>query len=172
MTDNNDEILEKEDDKELSTPRDSFDVFEAFDEMWNDFRKGFITTRRPSPRSLTPWWRRELMNRRTACSDLIDEGTHYKICAEIPGIPKEMIDIDVSKNEIEISAKAEKNRKEEDKGYLLNERSYSEIHRKITFPEETVPENAEARLENGLLEVIIPKKVPTTETKSHKVKIS
>jgi len=162
--------VEKTEEKQIEAwyPRD---VFEAFDDMWSDFRRDYITPWRPRNRSIRPWWRRELMDRRIACTDLVDEGDEYRVCAEVPGIPKEKIDVIVTKDGIEISAKGAVERKEEDKGYLVNERSYSEIYRKISFPEEALPENAEATLNDGLLEITVPKKTPRKEEKKHKIKI-
>ena len=146
------------------------DIFEVFDDIWNDFRRDFLAPSRPRRGELSPWWRRQLAERREACTDLVDMGDQYKVCAEIPGVPKEEIDVNVSEGDIEISAKSETGRRDEDKGYLVNERSYSEIHRRITFPEEIIPENAEASLVNGVLEVTVPKKNPTKSSR-HKVEI-
>jgi HSP20 family protein len=147
------------------------DIFDAFDDMWGEFRRDFLAPWRPMRMWGRPWWRRELQERREACADLIDTGEGYKVCAEVPGIPKEKIDVSVTKDSIEISAKGETEKKEKDKGYLVNERSYSEIYRKISFPEEAVPENAEATLNDGLLEITVPKKTPRKEEKKHKISI-
>jgi HSP20 family protein len=146
------------------------DIFEVFDDIWSDFRRDFISPRKRKSGEISPWWRKELSERREACTDLLDEGAQYKICAEIPGVPKEKIEINVSEKDIEISASSETGRRQEQEDYLVNERSYSEIYRRITFPEETIPENAEASLVNGVLEVTVPKKNPK-RTSKHKVEI-
>jgi hypothetical protein len=54
--------------------------------------------------------------------------------------------------------------------FVRRERTYSRIHRSLAFPEEVIPDRAEATLKDGLLEVRIPKKTPT-EVKKHKVEI-
>jgi HSP20 family protein len=156
------------------TPRDPSDIFHAFDEMWEGFRRDFLRPWRPWGFWGRPWRRGARLAAlapRTACMDLIDAGDAYQVCAEVPGIPKEKIDVTITKDGIEISGKAVVERREEERGYVVRERGYSEIHRRIAFPEEVIPEEAEATLKHGLLEVKVPKKTPTPEVKRHKVEI-
>ena len=51
------------------------------------------------------------------------------------------------------------------------ERSYSSIYKNLPFPEEVIPDKAECKVKDGVLEVIIPKKTPTPEAKKHKVEV-
>jgi len=111
------------------------------------------------------------MIHREACVDLVDSGKEFEVCAEVPGIPKDKIDVTITKDSIEISGKAEVEKKEKEKGYVVRERAYSQIYRRMSFPEEVVPEKAVATLKHGLLEIKIPKKTPTPEVKKHKVEI-
>jgi len=89
----------------------------------------------------------------------------------MPGIPKDKLDITITEDGIEISGKAETERKEEEKGYVVRERGYSEVYKRMAFPEEVIPDKAEAALKNGLLEIKVPKKTPTPSVKKHKVEI-
>ena len=145
-------------------PRYPSDIFQAFDEMWEDFRRDFWRPWRRGARSSA------LMSR-AACTDLIDTGKEYQVCAEIPGIPKDKIDVTITKDGLEVSGKAERERREEERGYMIRERGYSEIYRRLAFPEEVIPEKAEATLTRGLLEIKVPKKTPTPKLKKHKVEI-
>ena len=172
--DEKEKVEVKQPEETAIAPRYPGDIFQAFDEMWEDFRRDFLWLWRPlgvwgrlgrrgaRPAALVP---------RAACTDLIDTGNAYQVCAEVPGIPKDKLDITVTKDEIEISGKAEIERTEDAKGYVVRERGYSEIHRRMAFPEEVVPENAEATLQHGLLEITVPKKMPTPEVKKHKVEV-
>jgi len=146
------------------------EIFQAFDDMLENFRSDFLAPRRPRGLLRKPW-RVGPLERRVACADLIDNGKEFQVCAEIPGVPKDKIDITITKKDIEISAKAEVERAEEEKGYVVKERGYTEIYRRFSFPEEVIPEKAEATLKNGLLEVKVPKKTPTPEVKKHKVDV-
>jgi len=146
------------------------DIFRAFDEMWEDFRRDFLRPRRPSKSRIRARRPFEMIHRE-ACVDLVDSGKEFEVCAEVPGIPKDKIDVTITKDSIEISGKAEVEKKEKEKGYVVRERAYSQIYRRMSFPEEVVPEKAVATLKHGLLEIKIPKKTPTPEVKKHKVEI-
>jgi HSP20 family protein len=133
------------------------------DQMFEDFRRSFTSMISPF-RTRFPSWTfpsLELPEVKEPSSDIIDTGKEYRVCAEIPGIPKDKIDVTVSSKGIEISGEAETKTKEEKEGYVRQERGYSKIYRNLPFPEEVIPDQAEAILENGILEVKIPKKIPT-----------
>jgi HSP20 family protein len=160
----------KEKKGEMVTWRPS-DVFDEMDRIFEDFKTNFqdlfIPERRWAwpirmPRSILP-------DVRSPFCDLVDSGNEYKYCAEMPGIPKDKIDIKIDESSIEISAEAQTESKEE-KEYISRERSYSSFYRSTKFPEKVVPEKAEASFENGILEVTVPKKAPTKINK-RKIKI-
>ena len=164
------EIKVKEKESPLAT-RYPADIFQAFDEMWDEFRRGFLRPWRPWGFAGRPWELMERASIATPAADLVDLGNVYQVCAEVPGIPKDKLDITITKDSIEISGKAETERKEEEKGYVVRERGYSKVFRRMVFPEEVVPEKAEATFKDGLLEISAPKKTPTPKAKEHKVKI-
>lgn len=93
--------------------------------------------------------------------DMEDLGDRYKISLEAPGIPKEKITIKAGIDYIDISGEEEKQSKEKGKNYLYNERSFSSLRRRIPTPEEIVPSKVDAKMENGVLHVQVPKKTPT-----------
>lgn len=93
--------------------------------------------------------------------DMEDLGDKYEITLEAPGIPKEKITIKAGIDYIDISGEEEKRTEEKRKNYLYNERSYSSLRRRISTPEEIVPSKIDAKMENGVLRVEVPKKTPT-----------
>jgi len=93
--------------------------------------------------------------------DMEDLGDKYEITLETPGIPKEKITINAGTDYIDISGEQEKKTEEKRKNYLYNERSYSSLRRHIATPEEIVPSKVDAKMENGVLRVEVPKKTPT-----------
>ena len=120
--------------------------------------------------TMWPWFVRTPEIRAPFC-DLVDAGKEYRLRAEMPGISKDKINITVDKNSIEISAEAATDTNEHEvKGFVSRERTYSKLYRSMEFPEEVIPEKAEANYENGMLEVKLPKKTPTEVTK-HKVNV-
>lgn len=106
----------------------------------------------------------EKTNRKALC-DLIDKGDKYQIQLEMPGIDKKNIDIKAAKNTIQVSAKQSEKIEEKDKNYIYNERSFKSVYRTIPLPEEVVQSKITAKLNNGILEIELPKKVPTVVSK-------
>lgn len=98
---------------------------------------------------------------RKALCDLIDKGDRYEIQLEMPGIDKKNIDIKAAKNRIEVSAKQSEKVEEKDKNYIYNERSFKSVYRAIPLTEEIIQSKISAKLNNGILEIELPKKVPT-----------
>lgn len=99
--------------------------------------------------------------------DMEDLGDRYKISLEAPGIPREKITIKAGIDYIDISGEEEKQTKEKGKNYLYNERSFSSLRRRIPTPEEIVPSKVDAKMENGVLHVQVPKKTPTKNVETN-----
>ena len=55
---------------------------------------------------------------------MVDKGERYEISLEVPGIPKEKIDIKATKNHLEVSGQQEKKTEEKGRNYVYNERAY------------------------------------------------
>jgi len=153
------------------------DYLQERDRMFRDFSRGslqelFGSMLGPIGTSwMRPWTPLfELPEVREPSTDLVDAGKEYRVHAEIPGVPKENLNITVAARSIEIEGEAKTDIEEEKVGFVRRERSYSKVHRTLAFPEEVIPDKAEATLKDGLLEVRIPKKTPT-EIKKHKVEI-
>ncbi len=77
----------------------------------------------------------------------LDDG--YLLTAEIPGIPAEGIDIQVSGNLLTVKAE----RKEEEGG----RRQHRSFHQSFSLPSTIDAEKIEAHCENGMLEIFMPK---------------
>lgn len=89
--------------------------------------------------------------------DVKDEGDSISVTTDLPGVDKENVDIDVSDNMLTISAKCGKESGNSDEGYTRRERTYSMFSRTLTLPERVTTDGAKARLENGVLNVTLPK---------------
>jgi HSP20 family protein len=168
------EIEVKASEERIIEPWYPSDIFRAFDDVWDGFRRDFTRPWRPWRLRGRPWWRRPfgaMVPRREACVDLADLEKEFQVYAEIPGIPKDKIDITVTKDSIEISGKSKVEKREEKKGYVVRERGYSQIYRRISFPEEVLPDKVTATIKDGLLDIRVPKKMPTPKLKKHKVEI-
>ena len=125
----------------------------------------------------TPLWRRrwsglspaeKLVDRwfetdkKITAIDMIDTGKEYKIKAEMPGVNKKDIEVNITPNNISICGETRTEIKEKDEGWIRRERNYSTICRTMMFPEEVNPDKADATLKDGILEILVTKKTPTT----------
>ncbi len=102
--------------------------------------------------------------------DLADNGREYTVKAEVPGVNKEDLNIEVSEDTIEISAESKEERKEEKSGYIRRERRYASFYRSIPLPEDVLPDKVSADLKEGVLTVTLPKAAPA-DKKGKKVPV-
>ena len=89
--------------------------------------------------------------------ELHEKENEYSVKAELPGVKKEDLDIDIDKNHITINAKKEEEQKEDTKGYRKSEFRYGEFSRTVYFPQEIDVEKTNAKLEHGILKITAPK---------------
>jgi len=96
--------------------------------------------------------------------EVTDKENEYDIRAELPGVKKEDLDIDVEKNYITIRAKKEEENNEDTKAYKKSEFRYGEFARTIYIPKEIDIDKTEAKLEHGILKIQAPKKYEHSQT--------
>ena len=92
--------------------------------------------------------------------DVTEQDNAYAIHAEIPGVNKE--DIHVSIDGAVVSISAERcNQKEvkDDNKILRSERYFGKVSRSFQLPQEVDESQASAKYSEGVLELLLPKKV-------------
>lgn len=97
--------------------------------------------------------------------EILDKGRDYEVKAELPGVKKEDLDIDIDKNYIVINARKEEEKNEDNKTYKKSEFKYGEFSRTVYFPEEIDTDKTEAKLEHGVLIIHAPKRYTEKDTK-------
>ncbi len=97
--------------------------------------------------------------------EISDKGQKYELKAELPGVKKEDLDIDIDSNYAIINAKKTEEKEEKDKSYTKTEFRYGEFSRTVYFPEEIDVDKTEAKLEHGILKIEAPKKIIENENK-------
>jgi HSP20 family protein len=97
--------------------------------------------------------------------DILDEGERYVVEAELPGVKKEEVSIDVGEDSITIEAKRESEVEEKKEGYVRKEREHMSFYRRVPLPDDADSSKATAKLENGLLTIALPKKEKALESK-------
>jgi len=76
-----------------------------------------------------------------------------------------------NKDTLLLSADMKYEEDESNQGYLHRERTYSQAQRVINFPEEVNPDQVEAKMADGILELKIMKKEPTPEERTRKIQL-
>lgn len=145
------------------------DIQQEFDRMIKRFEREFndLWQGPPRMRRWTPWRRFPMMpfrEERLPSVDLEDRGKDYRLTVDLPGFSKENVDIEVSDDWVTIHAKKAMTEEEKQKNYVRRERGAQTYYRSIQLPEKVRSDEAKASLNNGILEVILPKKAPI-ETK-------
>ncbi|MGD0056393.1 MAG: Hsp20/alpha crystallin family protein [Methanomassiliicoccales archaeon] len=102
--------------------------------------------------------------------DVKDEDNHYLVEAEVPGMTKENVEIELGEDSLEIKAKKEEEKEETAEGYICKERGSLSFYRRLPLPEDANRDLIEAKMEDGILKISIPK-VNKPEDKKRKVDI-
>jgi len=103
--------------------------------------------------------------------DIMETTDSVIVTAELPGIQKGDVDVQVTQDSIEIKAETGLEKTEEGEDYYRRERGYASFFRELALPAEVVPDKAAATLNNGILEVKVPKVAQTDESKKKKVDV-
>ena len=123
--------------------------YNPFDELFNEFGKGFFVKPYAFPAGT------ELSIK----VDVKEDDKSYTVRADVPGVKKEDIQVDIDGNVVSLRAEA-KQEKEEKKGEktLYSERSYGMVSRSFSLPDEVDAKGAKAEYKDGVLNLTLPKK--------------
>ena len=102
------------------------------------------------------WPFRRTLTHDTFKVDVEDNGNEYLIEAEVPGIDKKDINVELNDGKLTISITRDENSESKKKNFIHRERRYSSMSRSI-YLEDAKPDGIKAKLENGLLKVVVPK---------------
>ncbi len=92
--------------------------------------------------------------------DVSEDDKAYTVHAEIPGVKKEDINVSIEGSQVAISAEV-KNEKEVKEGekVLRSERYFGRVYRALTLPQDVDEDTAQAKYNNGVLELVLPKRI-------------
>ncbi len=149
-------VKSKEESRELARkePGRAITPFEHLERQFEEF------FRRPFPLLGPPWWpaRRIFEGEELAPSvDIFEEGGDIVLKAELPGMSKEDISVDLTDHLITISGEKKKEEKVEDKNFYRLERSYGSFSRSFELPADVKADQVKAKFHHGVLEVRLPK---------------
>ncbi len=130
------------------------DMIGTFRERGGDFEKALSEYTASAPSKLM--------------TDVIETDGNIIVKADLPGVKKEDIVIDLTDDSIEIFAKFEEETEEEGKNFIKKERRYGEARRSLILPEAVKVKEVSAKFDNGVLTVTLPK---LEEKKRFQVKV-
>jgi HSP20 family protein len=91
--------------------------------------------------------------------DVEENDKAYVVKAEIPGVKKEDIDVQIDGNVVSISAESKREKKVEEKGKVIrSERYYGSLFRSFSLGHDINEAEASAKYADGVLELTLPKK--------------
>lgn len=160
--------------KEIQTKESRLDPFSDMDRAFDEMRQRLFDVWgiQPFGAAFLPVEGRDANYFRAARTDVSDTGTAYKIVAEIPGIPKDQLDIRVRGTTVEIRGESAKETEAKEGAYVHRERTYAGYYRSLELPEAVVATDAKAKVENGLLELELPKQTPTPSEAEVKIAVA
>jgi len=89
--------------------------------------------------------------------DIFDTDNAIVIKAELPGIKKDDVSIDVKGNVLTIKGERSFDKETKEENYYRKERCFGKFQRSFTLPEAVNPEAIKANFKNGVLEIEVPK---------------
>jgi len=104
--------------------------------------------------------------------NISEKSDAYLVELSVPGFKKEDFKIEAEKDILSISCEIKEEKKDETREFTRREFRYGSFSRSFTLPENVNTDGIQARYENGILMLDIPKKKITNESKSKEIKVS
>ncbi len=123
-------------------------VYDPFAEVFPELFRGLLTpAKTPSGTALE------------VKVEVKESATDYRVTAELPGVAKDDVHVEIEGNRVSISGeiKRESEQKEGER-VLRSERYYGSVARSFSLANEIDESKAEAKYENGVLSLTLPKK--------------
>ena len=123
--------------------------YNPFEDFFQDFGKGFWLKPLPFPAET------ELKMK----IDVKEDDKSFTVKADIPGVKKEDIQIDIDDDHISLRAEVKREKEEKkDEKVVYSERSYGMVSRSFTLPVDVDAKAAKAEYKDGVLNLTLPKK--------------
>jgi HSP20 family protein len=90
-------------------------------------------------------------------TDVVETANAYEVHLALPGVNKEDFNIEVNDNHLTISGERKFQNEKKEKNYHAIETHYGSFSRSFTLPENVDASKINAKYNNGILEVNIPK---------------
>lgn len=89
--------------------------------------------------------------------DIEETNDFYLMSFDLPGVTKEQVKIDVHESQLTVSGERLREQKSTQEGFRQFERAYGKFERRFQLPTKVDTDKIQARYENGVLEIMVPK---------------
>jgi HSP20 family protein len=104
--------------------------------------------------------------------DLVDQGSHLQVTAELPGLDKGDIELSVQEGALMLRGEKKHEESKREDGCYRTERYFGSFHRSIPLPMDVDLEKAEAKFDKGVLTVRFPKAPKAEAEQSRKIPVT
>jgi HSP20 family protein len=94
----------------------------------------------------------------TPAVDVREDDDNFLVSAELPGMTKDDIHVEVQNNTLSIKGERKFEKKQETENYHFIERSYGSFYRSFTLPQNVNPDKIDAEYKDGILHIKLPKR--------------
>ncbi len=105
-------------------------------------------------------------------ANIVEHDKDFRIELAAPGLDRKDFKVEVNNGVLNISAEKEEERKDERRNYYRREFSYNSFSRSFSLPENSLPEKIDAKYEDGILNITIPKKEVTVLKHAKEIAVS
>ena len=105
-------------------------------------------------------------------ANITETPKEYKLELAAPGLERKDFSVEVDNHVLKVSAEKKEEKKEKEGAYSRREYSFNSFIRSFPLPENVKEGDIEAKYENGVLKVSIPKAKETPVKPGHKVAVS
>lgn len=128
-------------------------VMREMDRMFDEMSRGFPYV------SMAP------AGTRMPAVDIRDEEKQYTVEAELPGLSKEDVSLEMDEESLVIKASKETSNEDKGEGYVRRERGRMSFYRQVSLPSDVDVAQVSAKLEDGVLRIVLPKKEKTDSSR-------
>lgn len=101
--------------------------------------------------------------------DVTETEDAYHVHLDVPGIPKESIEINYQDGSLTVSGERKASEKSEEESYIRVERTFGRFFRSFSLPKTVQSEHISASYDNGVLSILVPK---AEESKPRRIQVS
>lgn len=124
----------------------AFDPLRNFDDLLRDFRQSALQGQEAPPIRI----------------DVAETDQAYTISAEIPGVRKEDIKVDIDGNRVAIAAERKRESEQQQGNTVRSERHWGRQYRSFVLQTPVDDAKAQANYDDGVLKLVLPKKTDSS----------